>query len=565
MATVADIVHSSAIGAHLPDRRALTPTHRITVVVAGVTPQPIEQQLTREKWRQAITQLKAGDLVANIEAALDMGRALLSAHHGQMHLLTDRGRAIYERWREKSGGNHLPLTIHAFGKNEENVSIAAFAIYQSLFSEDYRETQAYLNIRNHTASDKTVNYHVSLEGKRVLQGTREIPADGQATIVIKGFDGPGLVSAKVDFDDALLADNEAFAFITPIRPLRFLVVAKNETLKGQLEKEFSDRGAKIQFFNLTPTETQQVGQSALEQDYDEVVFDAPSSTGESFKLPAVIRNGGTPSEMNALKESYYKIVDWNTEHELMRYLENFNIPFVKAAARVPQAEWIEPVIEGLLGDRFVGGGDLLPVVSAGVSEGRRSVYLGFDLKEYNLTKYQHLKILLLNILLWLHPHKRMPANVFTGMPYVLAGVGNNQPMTLMKPSGETVTFPAGTRLIEGSYLDEMGRYRISDSSHFSHQFAAQIVDDRDEFILTVDPEKIWRPPLSASHISWAKEGYANLSYWAFAFAFLFVLLELILFLLLSHREQGLIQRNSAFSMPDFGRRLVFAKWFKRAE
>ena len=115
---------------------------------------------------------------------------------------------------------------------------------------------------------------------------------------------------------------------------------------------------------------------------------------------------------------------------------------------------------------------------------------------------------------------------------------------MVKPNGEKISLPVRTNIIDGSYIDELGLYQVLGSGNSVCHFVGQIADVNDEFILTVDKQKIWHSLMSRNQIAQqAKAKKANLSSWAFFFALLFLLLEVILFIFLSLKEQGLIRKK----------------------
>jgi hypothetical protein len=317
-------------------------------------------------------------------------------------------------------------------------------------------------------------------------------------VVIDGFDGPGLVRARLDFDDAQPADNEAFGLVTKIQPLKVLVVGSNTELKQQLEREFSLRPNKVggfeMVFDYQPLAVmQEIEKQARLRSYDIVIFDA-LQPGDTFRFPALLWNGGKSGAQVLPSGSSYSIVDWNANHELMSYLENFNLPFLRATASLAARSGLDTIIEGRLVGATLGGNDLVPVVSAGSTDAGRAVYFGFDLKDYSLRKYQHLKILVLNALKWLHPNSIMPARVPVGSAYPLHGSARAAAIEVRKPDGTVARFAPGTLAIEGEHISQIGPYRISAGDNYQREFVASVTDRSEAFDLTVDADPIWHAP-----------------------------------------------------------------------
>ena len=137
---------------------------------------------------------------------------------------------------------------------------------------------------------------------------------------------------------------------------------------------------------------------------------------------------------------------------------------------------------------------MVPVVSAGSIDAGRAVYFGFDLKEYSLRKYQHLKILVLNALKWLHPNSIMPAHVPVGSAYPLYGRAREAAIELRKPDGTVARLAPGMLAIEGEHISQIGSYQISVAGSAPREFVASVTDRSETFDLAVDADPIWHSP-----------------------------------------------------------------------
>jgi hypothetical protein len=498
-----------------------------TVIAATGNPMHLPKATARE----SLQNLMPSDTGADIERALDMAQAALASPAGHIHLLTDRGRAVYERWHRKYGENHPPVTIHTFGEDVDNVAIVRFELYQSLFAGGYDEIEAYLTIQNFGEREISTHYRILQEGAEIAVGRCVLEPMAQETFTTKGFDRPGRVTAELDFNDALLDDNRAYGLIRPIRPLRYLVISESEALQQALNTEFSAIRFDHKFFD-------EITDTSAVQSYDGVILDVAPAEMEGFEFPAALWNGGYLASFQ--QEVYYWVADWDETDELMRYLENFNLPKIHVAGQMPKAEWVQPIIEGRVGtaERVVSL-ELFPVVSAGEKAGRHAIYFGFDLAAYPLGKYQHLKVLLLNGLKWLHPYSRMAASVETGSPYFLTALESPSPLILTKPDGKTTTFPAGNRVIPGTSLSETGYYQLR-SRNDEHGFVANLFNAPDEFDLSADSERTWTSKGQFVSVK-ARQSTMDSSYIhkAWNLVLLLLIVEVILFAFFSYRESRL--------------------------
>src|SRR5262245_48152831 len=127
------------------------------------------------------------------------------------------------------------IAYHRVGKSDDNVAIAALHLYQNPF-QNYSQAQAYVLVRNYAYRTKGGLLTVFLNEKPIFSHDFSLPAREVMSFSVKGFDGPGKLSARIEPDDALTVDNQALAWLAERTQRRLVLVSAAKGLQEELER-----------------------------------------------------------------------------------------------------------------------------------------------------------------------------------------------------------------------------------------------------------------------------------------------------------------------------------------
>ena len=113
-----------------------------------------------------------------------------------------------------------------------NVAITRFDFRQERASDD--RFQVLMTVRNYTDAPVSVPASASLDGRALFSRSLELAARDEQTLVLP-FPGRALgqAVARIDVDDDLAADNQAFAVVDSPAPLRVLLLTPRQLLPGK--------------------------------------------------------------------------------------------------------------------------------------------------------------------------------------------------------------------------------------------------------------------------------------------------------------------------------------------
>jgi hypothetical protein len=111
--------------------------------------------------------------------------------------------------------------------NTDNIAITRFDFRPEIGSEE--RFQVLLSVRNYSARDYDIPVAITLNRDRLLAQNLQLPAAGEKTLVLP-FRGrlQGRAQAQLDIDDALAADNQAFAVMSANVGLRVLLIGAGD-------------------------------------------------------------------------------------------------------------------------------------------------------------------------------------------------------------------------------------------------------------------------------------------------------------------------------------------------
>ncbi|HEX6066947.1 MAG TPA: VWA domain-containing protein, partial [Longimicrobiales bacterium] len=173
----------------------------------------------RDLLHRALAQLRPGDEAGRPSEALELALSLLrSRTHGQVYFVTDGA------FGPDIDPGSPQVAFRIVGDRAKNVAITRFDVRQEPGGDD--RFQALLALRNYTDAPMPVRASVTLEDRVLFSDAVELKARADETLILP-FKGRaiGRATARIDVDDDLAADNQAFAVVNTGQPLRVLLVS----------------------------------------------------------------------------------------------------------------------------------------------------------------------------------------------------------------------------------------------------------------------------------------------------------------------------------------------------
>jgi hypothetical protein len=337
------------------------------------------------------------------------------------------------------------VAVFQVGENDDNLGIESLQVFQGRF-QDYRRASVQVQVRNYAHREGHGLLTVQLQDQVVHRAGFSIGARQTQVFRVDDFPAPGRVLARLEVDDALAADNTAYGWIRPLRPVRAAVVSPPSPLLDDLRNlAAATSGLQISFF--APDE-------ALPAAIDLVIF---HRTVPHTMPPAnaLFIYPPTDSELfpAAGDATNIEVIDWNARHPALQGLRPLAaLPLHRARVLNPP-EWSQVLLWSRTAERE------LPLALAGEHAGRRLACLTFDLEAERLLSSDNVSFLLffLNVVSWLAPAANDAAVVHTGDAYMVADLPV-RPIRVLDPRGVTTNLPEAQVALTPRLA---GEYRIS--------------------------------------------------------------------------------------------------------
>ena len=461
----------------------------------------VVSDFTDDKTRlnKTINDLMPTDTGTNLDEGVSLGVSFLkNTERGEMYVLTDRSASSINFTNLKSGN----IKFITFGEESANVAITSLDVYQDMF-KDYTEREAYATIENYSNDIKTVRLNVFLNDEIIMDEEFELAGNEQKTLSVMNLNAPGILKASIQTDDFLLVDNTAYAIINEIKPINILLVSDNYSLKDELAK--IEQGThRIIVTHITTSEYEQ----EVIKNYDAAIFHkfipdnnpginslyvtpylySSSSQAEDVKEGSAFSNV-LISEHNLV--SPVKVLDWDTTHSTMLHLTNLDDLNIKSAFTMKPPDWSTPLIK--ISDNLNDS----PIAFAGWYEGKKIISLGFDLSDFDFSKSDGLRMLImtLNIIQWLNPYEAVDnSKLLTGGQYRL-NYALTESIEIVTPANEILEYDVKDNATEANFIfnkiEYTGEYKIS-GTNFNNRFVANLFDGNESKIApeSVDDEEL---------------------------------------------------------------------------
>jgi VWA domain-containing protein/aerotolerance regulator-like protein len=385
---------------------------------------------------------------------LDLGVELALAQRdrdgrrGRVHVFTDLPPSTLSLPQERV----KELEYHRVGKNDDNLALAAFHLYQNPF-QTYSQTQAYMLVRNYAHHPKSGTLTLQLNGQPVFRREFTLAAREAASFSVKGFERAGQLVARIEPGDALALDNQALAWVAERHERRLVVVSPAKNLHEELTRVSQS----IPGLTLTVMTPEAFAPERLNpQDvalFHQFVPGATVAVNSLYVFPPP----DNPLFPVIAEAADLSILDWRQEHDLLRNLRYVEALPLKKARVLALPPWAQVLISSRTKMSEV------PLALTGEKDGHRVVCLAFDLNKGNLTNSDNLTLLLLflNTLRWLLPPDPVtPQLVSTGEAFFLPPGATPDSLRLLPPQGEERVVETDT--VE---VDHVGEYRLAGSRY----------------------------------------------------------------------------------------------------
>ena len=366
------------------------------------------------------------------------------------------------------------VVFRVVGRAARNVAIVRFDLRQEPAGAD--RFQVLLAVRNYTATPATVPASVRLREQVLFERRLELASNGEETLVL-GFPGVALgpAVARIEPDDDLAADDQAFAAVNALPRLRVLLLGRGGFhLQSALEALPG-----VELSHEPWSSDVDLAQAARR--YDVVVLDgvsAPRLPPGSFLLVDSIAAGLPFTETRRIRELAVAGVG---ESALVRHLD-------LRAVRIREARRIA-VREGAPGLQRLFWSRETDLALALLGDGVKLVYLGFDPERSNFPLQAAFPLFVGQAMEWLRPRTAHDAatHVAAGMPLALYVPAAPQKVAVRMPSGESVTVPAKDGTARFDATQAAGIYRF-DAGGATRYFAVTATDAQES-----DVNRRWTP------------------------------------------------------------------------
>ncbi|MDH3286590.1 MAG: VWA domain-containing protein [Betaproteobacteria bacterium] len=423
----------------------------------------------RDALRRVLAQLRPGDEAGRPREALALALSLLRGREqGRIYFLTDGA------FDPDVDPGSPQVVFRVVGAPARNVAITRFDFRQELASDD--RFQVLMTVRNYTDAPVVVPASVSLDGRALYRGSLELEASNEQTLVLP-FRGRALGRAvgRIDVDDDLAADNQAFAAVNAGDPLRVLLFTRgNFYLESVLEA--------LPDLDLIKREWSPAEDIArLARIHDVVVFDGiagPRLPPGNFLLVNTVAPGLPFSDAGRVAQPD---VVGRGPSALMRDVD-LTAVHIDRALRVV----IDEPVPGLQRLFWSPETDLALAL---LDDGLKLVYLGFDLAQSNFPLQAAFPLFFSQSLEWLRPRGDgfVSTHIAAGSTHSIRVPSIQTRVIMRMPSGDATTLEVkgGSLLFDATADTGIYRYSVGEVARY---FAVTLTDARES-----DVNSRWAP------------------------------------------------------------------------
>ena len=423
----------------------------------------------RELLRRALGELRPGDEAGRPREALALALSLLRGREqGRITFLTDGA------FDPDVDPGSPQVAFRVVGGPARNVAITRFDFRQELAAED--RFQVLITVRNYTDAPVVVPASISLDDRVLFRRSLALAARAEETLVLP-FTGRarGQATGRIEVDDDLAADNQAFAVVNTDDPLRVLLFSRGNFY---LESVFQAM-PNLDLVKRGWSPAEDIARLAL--NYDVVVFDGiapPQLPRGNFLLVNTVAPDLPFSDSGRLVRPGTPV---RGPSALMGDAD-------LSAVRIDQARRviIDRPVPGLQRLFWSKETDLALALLDG---GRKVIYLGFDIARSNFPLQAAFPLFFSRSLEWLRPRGDgfVSSHIVAGSAQAIPLPASERRVIVRTPSGRSETLEAeGSPLVFDATADAgIYEYTVGEVARF---FAVSLADARES-----DVNNRWAP------------------------------------------------------------------------
>lgn len=418
----------------------LNPGEQLAIIEAGAQVRVLAPLTSdKQKLLRAIDQIQPTDTAGNLDEALRLAAALVGkSGESRIVLLSD---GAFPTISDFSAGN-AKLIFESLGSSGENLAITAMDVQERSGGFEW-----FVGVRNFGSQNKQAILEFYANGKLIDARSLTVEAGktvGQ-TLTVRQLQEP--LEARLKTDDLLAADNAAFRVGVMQKPIRVLIVGEgNFFLERALALE-----PNVQLSKAPSVPESERGERVGGGEFDLIIFDRTTPMPVKARAVMVIKAKGGPIAELGQPVRTPRVILWERDHPLMRYLELGNL-LIDNAPRLKPTPWAKVLAES----------QQTPLIVAGEHQNRRWVGVGWDLLESDFPLQPAFPIFIANLLRWAVGEQggATDLTVRAGVPFSLTVDPTETELTVRDPDGRTRTFPANDGAVVIPGLERVGLHTV---------------------------------------------------------------------------------------------------------
>lgn len=336
-----------------------------------------------EELQRALNALQPTDTAGKLDDALQLAERILASRPGRILLLSD----------EPARKPMSAIEFKQFGLTNEFLdNVAIVGMEARVLPENPETAEVFVKAANFSQSVKNVKVELTVDETLFdLKAIDLSPGESRA-IIFSGISGlkryansRGLIVARIEGQDALSTDNQAYALLPERKPILVLLVTRNNW--------FLENALKAGEANETQIVSPANYRTSLNQAFDVVIFDRELPSGITLDAPGNFLFLGVSPLPPAVLSDHPVIVETDPGDPIMRFVD-LNTSTILRAVRLPLE------IPGWTVRAPVAGADG-PLVVSLESSRRRRVIIAFDPIDSDLPVRVAFPLLIHNAVAWL--------------------------------------------------------------------------------------------------------------------------------------------------------------------
>lgn len=425
--------------------QAMPSRDQAAIILAGARPRVLcGLTSSRSELTHALREAQPAETGVNIAEALSLASAMLAPFGAAtIEVFTDGG---FAEPRDVQLGRAV-VHYHLVGRAAPNAGIVAIDLRED---RNRRGNYNLFVVVRHN-QPRLQRYAVELwrEGQLVDVQEVEVAPRSEGSLLfqqISASDRPEGLRVRLDTQDALPTDDNAYAVLPPIRPLRVLLVTK-----GNLFLETALRLYPHAEVYKSPEPSTQ------NESFEVVVYDRippPSPPTGNAILIGTIPQWFPVIPLSPVRDTI--VVDWQTSHPVMRYVDLSAVRISRAQPLLPK-EGVESLVEIAEGAVVVGKRQ----------GGHRWLLISFDVIDSDLPLRIAFPVMMLNALQWIasagtqEQAASVPAGSVVSIP-VPAGLSR---INLRLPDGRKAVLPVQGEAVLYEQTTRLGFYRGEENGY----------------------------------------------------------------------------------------------------